>query len=162
MFFEYLKKINYDKTLLLSEVLEIPETSWNYWITPSSKIIKNYKQVYYDQVEKIEQIEIILSQVRPIVDIGPVIIMRYEPYAQLPKHYDWKNKSAILVGISDDSNILFWDKQNPEKVNYDYPILANLEEFHSVDNNINSYRYVLKIPTIEDFNEVSEKLSYLY
>ena len=159
MFFEYLKKINYDKTLLLSEVLHIPETSWNYWITPSSKIVKNYKQVYYDQVEPIEQIEIILSRVRPLVDIGPVIIMKYEPGNQLPRHTDWSNKSSILIGVSENCNLLFWDQDTKFQVDYTYPILANLEQFHAVNNDTENHRYVLKIPTIVEYIDVLKKLN---
>lgn len=157
--FQYLKNLTIDLSELKKQVINIPEDQWKFWINPWGKIVKNYKQVY---ATGIVNIDYILNQLPTSLTVGPPVFLKYDPSAKLHPHSDWDNKSAILIGISANSEIIFWKNQIKNVVPYSYPILANLEETHSVENNTHDYRFLLKIPFKIAYQDVLKQVNYLF
>jgi len=155
--YQYLNNLKIDLENLKSQVSLIPEESWCYWTNPRGKIVKNYKQVYLKDTSI--DLRLVLDQIK--LEHGPVVFLRYNPFSKLHPHTDWLNKSAILFGISNDSNIEFWQGDNKIVVPYIAPILANLEETHSVENNVLDFRYLLKIPFRADYKTVIKEIDDL-
>jgi hypothetical protein len=148
--YQYLNNLKIDLENLKKQVSLIPEELWSYWTNPRGKIVKNYKQVYLRDTTV--NLSLVLDQIK--IEHGPVVFLRYDPFSKLHPHTDWSNKSSILFGISNNSNIEFWQDDNKIVVPYIAPILANLEETHSVENNVSDFRYLLKIPFKKDYNTV--------
>lgn len=153
----YLNNLKIDLTYLTTRVSLIPEEKWKHWVNPRGKIVKNYKQVYLANTDI--NLDSILNQIS--VECNPVVFLRYNPFSRLHPHSDWVNKTAILIGISDQSNIIFWNGTEKHTVPYTAPILANLEKTHSVENNFPSYRYLLKIPLASDYDSVLKQINNL-
>lgn len=157
--YQYLKKLSVDIDSLRSQVASVPEEKWEYWINPGGKIVRNYKQIYSTQVNL--EVDSILSQITSEILVETIAVLRYDVNSILKPHTDWSNKSAILIGISKDSDIHFWRGNDRITVPYIYPVLANLEEVHSVKNSSRDFRYVLKIPFRKSYQDTLEELSYL-
>lgn len=156
--FQYLKNLTIELEDLKEQILRIPEEQWQYWSNPRGKIVKNYKQVYLtDRID----IGYIVDQLPKQVEYGPIVCLRYDPFASLHPHTDWNNTSAILLGISKHSEIIFWEDKTKVVVPYIYPILANLEKTHSVENNSEEYRFILKIPFKIKYDSMLTQLSCL-
>jgi hypothetical protein len=155
--YQYLNNLKIDLENLKSQISSIPEELWRHWSNPRGKTVKVYKQVYLRDTTI--NLDSILDQIK--VEHGPVVFLRYDPFSKLHPHTDWVNKSAVLIGLSNDSNLEFWQGSNKILVPYVAPILANLEETHSVDNNVLDFRYLLKIPFKKDYNTVLEEISNL-
>ena len=155
--YQYLNNLKIDLENLKRQVSLIPEELWGYWSNPRGKIVKNYKQVYLKNTNI--DLKLVLDQIK--VEHGPVVFLRYDPFSKLHPHTDWITKSAILFGISNNSNIEFWQSYNKIVVPFTAPILANLEEIHSVENNVSDFRYLLKIPFREDYKTVIKKIDNL-
>jgi hypothetical protein len=148
--YQYLNNLKINLENLKNQVCLIPEELWHYWVNPRGKIVKNYKHVHLKDTDI--DLSLILDQLK--IEHGPVEFLRYDPFSKLHPHTDWGIKSAILFGISNNSNIEFWQNGNKIVVPYIAPILANLEETHSVENNVSDFRYLLKIPFKKDYNTI--------
>lgn len=159
--YEYLTNLRVETDNLRTFVSAIPEEKWQYWVNPKGKQVQSYKQVYYKNLEKNHYVEDIISQLPLNLKLGPIVFLKYIPGAILKPHTDWTNKSAILIGISENSNIFFWKNSTKTQVKYIHPIFANLEKTHSVENNSDQFRFLLKIPTIFSFENTLEKIKGL-
>jgi hypothetical protein len=155
--YQYLNNLKIDLENLKKQVSSIPEELWCHWQNPRGKIVKKYKQVYLRDTTI--NLDLILNQIK--VEHGPVVFLRYDPFSKLHPHTDWVNKSAILIGLSNNSNIEFWPGNNKIVIPYIAPILANLEETHSVENTVSDFRYLLKIPFREDYKTVLREIDNL-
>lgn len=155
--YQYLKKLKIDLENLRIQVSQIPEESWQHWTNPRGKVVGNYKQVYLKDTDI--DLKHILDQIPG--EYGPVSFLRYDPFSNLHPHVDWNNKSAILIGITNNSSIIFWDKLEKTIVPYTSPIIANLEEVHSVENDISEFRFVLKIPFKLKYQDVIQQINEL-
>jgi hypothetical protein len=155
--YQYLNNLKIDLEDLKQQVSSIPEEQWQHWQNPRGKIVRNYKQVYLADTNL--KLDSILEQIS--IDTKPVVFLRYNPFSRLHPHTDWVNKTAILIGISDQSNIIFWKGAEKHVVSYTAPILANLEKTHSVENNFSTYRYLLKIPFESSYENILEQISEL-
>jgi len=156
--FEYLKKLTVDLENLRDQIQGVPEDQWKYWTNPRGKTVKNYKQIY---VKEWINLNYIIDQLPVEVEHGPIVCLRYDPFARLHPHTDWNNISSILIGISKNSEITFWQGRTKVVATYTYPILANLEKTHSVENNSQDYRFVLKIPFKIKYDDMLTRLSCL-
>jgi hypothetical protein len=159
--FVYLNKLKYNREELLDIAKNINPIFWEKWITPKGQI-SPYTQVKYKNIKNNSSIIKIIDQFDFPINREKILILKYDPNVILPPHMDWVNACAILIGLNENSHIEFWQKGVSEKVYYTYPILANLEKRHSVNNDSNQDRYVLKIPTTESFYRITEKIKDLY
>jgi hypothetical protein len=156
--YRYLSKLKIDIDELRRQVTSLDENKWEHWVNPNNKIVKSYKQVYLKDTTI--NIDHILNQM-PITKTSPIVFLRYDPYSKLKPHTDWNNTSAILIGISDHSSIIFWKELEKIVVPYTAPTLVNLEEMHSVENNLPEFRYLLKIPFKLNYKEAFQKFNEL-
>lgn len=161
MTYQYLTSLSVDYDNLQKFVSSVPEENWQYWTNPIGKQVRNYQQVYYQDLERAEVVDNIISQLPEDLELGPIVFLKYNSWATLKPHTDWSNKSAILIGVSTDSHIFFWENSVKTQVKYTYPIFANLEKTHSVENNNDQIRFLLKIPTIFNFNDTLKKVERL-
>jgi hypothetical protein len=148
--YQYLNNLKIDLENLKNQVSSIPEDLWGHWHNPRGKFVKNYKQVYLRDTTI--NLSLVLDQIK--IEHGPVVFLRYNPFSKLHPHTDWANKSSILIGLSKNSNLEFWQGGKKIVVPYIAPILVNLEETHSVENNVPHFRYLLKIPFKKNYNTV--------
>jgi hypothetical protein len=155
--YQYLNNLKIDLENLKNQISLIPEELWHYWVNPRGKVVKNYKHVYLKDTNI--NLNLILDQLK--IEHGLVEFLRYDPFSRLHPHTDWEFKSAILFGISDNSNIEFWQNGNKIVVPYIAPILANLQTSHSVENNVSDFRYLLKIPFKADYKTVLQEINNL-
>ena len=155
--YQYLTRLKIDVSKLKNSVYSIPEDQWQYWTNPRGKVVKDYKQVYLKDTGI--DLSLLLDQIP--VDYRPIVFLRYDPYSKLKPHTDWNNTSAILIGMSDRSNIIFWKNLEKIIVPYTSPVLVNLEETHSVENNLPEFRYLLKIPFTLTYKEAFQKFNEL-
>ena len=161
MSYQYLTNLTVEVDNLRKFIETVPGKKWHYWTNPRGKQVQSYQQVYYKDLEQTEFVENIISQLPVDLELGPIVFLKYNPWATLKPHTDWSNKSAILIGISKNSNIFFWEDSNKTQVKYTHPIFANLEKTHSVENNSDQIRFLLKIPTIFSFNDIMKKVERL-
>ena len=157
----YLDNLKYDRDGLLELAKNIDDSLWNNWVNPDGKK-SPYTQISYKEIKNKSPIDEIINQLDVDIDLGKIIILKYAPNATLRPHTDWVNACAILIGLSESSHIEFWKRKECDIVYYTHPVLANLEAKHSVNNDSDQIRYVLKIPTEESFRSVSKKLKGLY
>lgn len=161
MTYQYLTSLLVDYDNLQKFVASVPIEKWQYWINPRGKQVQNYQQVYYKDLEQAGVVNNIISQLPEDLKLGPIVFLKYNPWATLKPHTDWYNKSAILIGVSADSDIFFWENSIKSRVKYTYPVFANLEKTHSVENNNDQIRFLLKIPTIFNFDDILKKVERL-
>lgn len=157
----YLKNLKYDRDELLSLAKSVDPLLWEKWTNPHGKTAP-YTQVKYKNISNKLPIIDVVNQLNFPLDKEKIVILKYAPRAILRPHTDWVNSCAILMGLTETSHIEFWRRRVPETVPYTYPILADLEETHSVTNDSDEERYVLKIPTPESFYNIAAKLKDLY
>lgn len=160
--FVYLKKLKINLNSIRNLISLLEEDEWKRWTNPTGKVVRAYTQVYHKDI-KLEKtcIKDILNQLPKTLEYGLPVILRYKPHGWIKPHKDWENKSAVLIGISENSQIFFWNGDDQTVVPYTYPILANLESIHSVTNDTEEYRYVLKIPFKNGFNDTYPHLTNL-
>jgi hypothetical protein len=157
----YLDNLKYDRDELLSLAKSIEDPLWKLWVNPDGRK-SPYTQISYKEIKNKSPIDAIVNQLNINNDSGKIVILRYSPNTTLKPHTDWINACAILIGLTENSHIEFWKRKVCETVYYTHPILANLEVKHSVNNDSDQDRYILKIPTEESFRNVSKKLKGLY
>lgn len=155
--YQYLKNLEVDLNNLRIQLENIPEERWEYWVNPRGKIVKSYKQIYLKNTNI--NLQSLLDQIK--IDHGPVVFLRYNPFSSLKPHTDWINRSAILIGVSDGSSIIFWEDNKKIVVPYTLPILANLENTHSVENDNLNFRFLLKIPFKLNYETTIKQIGHL-
>lgn len=157
-----LVNLNVDISAIKYIVDNIDSNLWYNWVNPKNQVVTAYSQIICSDIDELEKpIGNIKSQIPDDLQQGKTIILKYEPGSVLTPHVDYIHKSAINIGLSENSHIYFWNGNERSKVYYNHPLLVNLQNTHSVENDSDVFRYVLKIPFRNSFEESQKKCLHL-